>query len=200
MLATTGGGEDGFFLLETFLRAAAGADWEGMAVAGPMSPEMDTLQRLAARANVTLHSFVPDLSQLFGSLDALVCMGGYNTLAEAVSQGVPTVCVPRTVPRREQLIRARAFERLGLLHLIEPEQLTPETLGRVIQSAIRKPGANGSSRVRSPLCFDGAWQAASQLLLMSGARLLPVCAAARVARARSSPTWAFRADTTRETR
>ncbi len=43
VLATAGGGEDGFFLLQTFLRAAVGAAWKGMAVAGPMSPSLKML-------------------------------------------------------------------------------------------------------------------------------------------------------------
>ena len=46
--------------------------------------------------------------------------GGYNTLAEAALHAVPAVCVPRVAPRSEQLIRARAFERLGLLRLLHP--------------------------------------------------------------------------------
>ncbi len=194
VLATAGGGEDGFFLLETFIRAAAGADWESIAVAGPMSPEMEALQRLAARANVRLHSFVPDLSQNFGSLHALVCMGGYNTLVEAASKGVPTVCVPRTVPRREQLIRARAFERLGLLTVIEPERLTTETLVQAVQSVISHSRTKLASPVVAPLRFDGAWRAASQLLMLSRARLLPVCAAAELARARIAPARSSRAE------
>ena len=52
---------------------------------------------------------VPALTRWLDRVDALVCMGGYNTMAEAVSRGTPTVCVPRTRPRVEQLIRARAF-------------------------------------------------------------------------------------------
>ena len=188
VMATTGGGEDGFFLLETFMRAAEVANWEGIAVAGPMSPELETLQRLAARTNVTMHTFVPDLSQLFGSVDALVCMGGYNTLAEAVSKGVPTICVPRTVPRREQLIRARAFERLGLLSVIEPEKLTPSTLGRVVQSVISTSRSNVSHQDGSPLRFDGAWQTARQLLRLSGMGGLPVRAVTGRACA-SAPWW-----------
>src|SRR5204863_3630920 len=137
--------------------------------AGPMSPgpELKTLRRLAARANVALHTFVPNLSEMFRSVDALVCMGGYNTLVEAVSRGVPTVCVPRTIPRREQLIRARAFERLGLLTVIEPERLTPETLVQAVQSVISHSRTKPASPVVAPLRFDGAWRAASQLLTVS---------------------------------
>src|SRR5207253_3013382 len=39
VLATTGGGEDGFRMLKNFIRAAANTPWQGVAVAGPMSPD-----------------------------------------------------------------------------------------------------------------------------------------------------------------
>lgn len=82
VLATPGGGEDGFTLLEAFIRAAGEAPWEGVVVTGPMAsePEQQRLHALAAERGVTYHTFVPELARWFGSVDALVCMGGYNTL------------------------------------------------------------------------------------------------------------------------
>src|SRR6266540_2270353 len=179
VLATAGGGEDGFFLLQTFIRAAARASWEGIAVAGPMSPgpELKTLQLLAHEAKVTLHTFVPNLSQMFRTVDALVCMGGYNTLVEAVSRGVPTVCVPRTAPRREQLIRARAFERMGLLSVITPEKVNAGNLGRAIRSVVGASRPERLARVRPVLSFEGARGAARYLLALASARTLSAPAA-----------------------
>jgi predicted glycosyltransferase len=169
VLATAGGGEDGFLILETFIRAAKGADWQGAVVAGPMTPEAEfkTLQHLAEEAGVALHTFVPSLSALFWSVDALVCMGGYNTLAEAVSKGVPTVCVPRTSPRSEQLIRAQAFERLGLLRTVRPDQLTVSTLRAAVDATVRLSRPELLARVNTALTFDGARQAATHLLSLA---------------------------------
>jgi predicted glycosyltransferase len=166
VLATTGGGEDGFALLETFIHAAAGASWHGVVVAGPMThePQMHTLTRLAAENGVTLRQFVPQLPTLFKSLAALVTMGGYNTIAEAVSQGVPMVCVPRIFPRTEQLIRSQAFERLGLLRSIHPCQLNPQSLRDQITAAITTPRNQLLQRANQQLRFDGAQQAAHHLL------------------------------------
>jgi len=166
VLATTGGGEDGFTLLENFMYAAAGAPWHGVVVAGPMTPEpqMHTLTRLAAENGVTLRQFVPQLPTLFKSLAALVSMGGYNTIVEAVSKGVPTVCVPRVVPRTEQLIRAEAFERLGLLHSVHPSRLNPQSLRDQIAAAIATPRNQLLQRANQQLRFDGAQQAARHLL------------------------------------
>jgi predicted glycosyltransferase len=168
VLATTGGGEDGFRTLEAFIRASANAPWQGVAVAGPMTPdaELATLEKLAAECGVTFRNFVPHLSALFGSLDALVCMGGYNTLVEAVALGVPTVCVPRVTPRTEQLIRAEAFERLGLLQVCRPEQLQAEALREQIGKALQTSPPGLQHRARAALNFDGAQQAAGHLLAL----------------------------------
>jgi predicted glycosyltransferase len=172
VLATAGGGEDGFFLLQKFIRAATEGSWDAIAVAGPMSPwpELKMLRSLAARANVALRTFVPNLSEMFQSVEALVCMGGYNTLVEAVSRGVPTVCVPRTTPRREQLIRARAFERLGLLSVITPEKVNAGNLGRAIHSLVGASRQELLARVHSALSFDGARLAARHLLALASAQ------------------------------
>ncbi len=172
VLASAGGGEDGFHLLENFMEAAAGAPWQGLVVTGPMIPEPQwkTLQRQAAESGVTLRNFVPDLSELFWSAGALVCMGGYNTLAEAVSKGMPTVCVPRTVPRKEQLLRALAFERLGLLRVVRPEELNPELLRENINAALKLSRQHLLGRVNSVLAFDGARQAARRLLALAVAK------------------------------
>jgi predicted glycosyltransferase len=171
VLATAGGGEDGFALLETFIAAAAGAPWRGVVIAGPMTPE-DDLARLhaqAVRAGVLLHPFIPRLPTLFDSLEALVCMGGYNTLVEAALHAVPTVCAPRVAPRSEQFIRARAFERLGLLRLLRPDELDPASLGAAVGAMRATPRAALRERVEGAINFDGARVAAQELLALAQA-------------------------------
>jgi predicted glycosyltransferase len=165
VLATTGGGEDGFALLENFIAAAVGAPWQGVAIAGPMTPddELNVLHTKAAGAKVILHTFVPRLSTLFHSLNALVCMGGYNTLVEAAAHAVPTVCVPRVAPRSEQLIRAQAFERLGILKQLHPRELTPQSLGALIRATLATPRPVVRELVEASLNFDGAQNAAQEL-------------------------------------
>jgi predicted glycosyltransferase len=169
VVATTGGGEDGFFLLETFIRAAAGAAWQGVVIAGPMTPEHEfkTLRAMAAESGVPFHSFVPNLPALFYETDALVSMGGYNTLVEAVATGVPIVCVPRVAPRREQQLRAQTFERLGLLRALRPDQLSVETLRQSVQLALRSPRRDNLDRVNAALTFDGARKAAGHMLALA---------------------------------
>jgi predicted glycosyltransferase len=166
VLATAGGGEDGFAILETFIAAAAGAEWRGIVVAGSQSaPEKrQALREAAAEAGVTYFTFVRGLDAWFDVVAALVCMGGYNTLAEAVSRGTPTVCVPRVVPRTEQLIRAEAFAKRGLLRYIHPDRLDPALLRSEVDEVLTTPRAELAERARTTLGFDGAPQAAAHLI------------------------------------
>lgn len=166
VIATAGGGEDGFQVLDGFIEAARSASWAGTAVAGPLcgDRDRDALRRAADAAGVAFRGFVPDLSATLKEVDALVCMGGYNTLAEAVSGGTPTVCIPRVKPRSEQLIRARAFSGLGLLRVIEPRALTPTLLREEIDAAMASPRAELARRAGRLLDLHGARRAAGHLL------------------------------------
>lgn len=169
VLATPGGGEDGFALLEAFIRVATGAAWEGVLVTGPLASaaEQQTLHALAAERGITCHTFVAELGRWFSSVDALVCMGGYNTLVEAVSAGTPTVCVPRIVPRTEQLIRARVFAQLGLLRILEPPcvgGLDARALRGEVDAVLTWSRREVAERAHATLGFDGAHRAADQLL------------------------------------
>jgi predicted glycosyltransferase len=137
VLATAGDGDDGFPLLQTFVAAAGAAGWRATVVAGPRCPPepLASLREQAAAAGVAFRRFVPGLLSELASLDALVCTGGYNTLAEAIASNVPIVCVPRVEASGEQLIRARAFAARGLLRLVEPEGLDAKKLRAEVETA-----------------------------------------------------------------
>jgi predicted glycosyltransferase len=91
------------------------------------------LERLAQRCpGARIVEFTDQLPEILKLADLVVTMGGYNTLCEIVSIGVPALVVPRIEPRREQLLRTRAFADLGLVSMLHPDDLTAETLvGRV---------------------------------------------------------------------
>ena len=168
VLATAGGGDDGFALLDAFVDAAADAGWDAMVVAGAHWPR-DRRNQLRARAQaagVSYRKFVPSLPSEFASLDALVSMGGYNTLAEAAASGVPTVCIPRVGPSRGQLMRARAFESLGLLRLLEPDDLDAQLLREEVDAAL----AEGRRADGPKLDLGGDRRAAHHLLEVAATR------------------------------
>jgi predicted glycosyltransferase len=166
VLATAGGGEDGRRVLETFVDASADADWEGIAVTGPQLSAADSvkLRKRAYAVGVAVRTFVPELAGWFSAVDAVVSMGGYNTIAEALVRGTPTVCVPRTVPRREQLIRARALAAHGLLQVVEPDRLDAAMLRREIEIALGRSRLAIARKAHALLRFDGAVTAAECLL------------------------------------
>jgi predicted glycosyltransferase len=170
VLATAGGGADGFDVLSTFVTAAGGMPWEAVVVSGRQADrrERDALRRLAAKAGVAFRTFVPTLSGWFPRVDALVCMGGYNTIVEAVAAGVPTVCVPRVTPRTEQVIRASAFARLDLLRVLTPDRLDAGSLRDEVSAALGSPRAEIAARAHARLDLQGA-QAAARHLLELGA-------------------------------
>ena len=172
VLATAGGGEDGSSLLGAFVRAARDAAWDAGVVCGPQlsAARRHELRALSLESGVEFHVNEPDVSSWFSHVDALVCMGGYNTLCEATSRGTPTLCVPRVRPRREQLIRARAFARLGLLRVVEPDALTTDLLRREVAGLVGASRRRLAERADAALGFDGARAAAAELLALARAR------------------------------
>jgi predicted glycosyltransferase len=146
VLATAGDGDEGFALLDAFVSAAADSSWQATVVAGSHSPQDQRvlLRARAAKAGVTYRRFVPGLPSEFGTLDALVCTGGYNTLAEAAAGGVPTVCIPRAEPSQDQLIRARAFESRGLLRVLPRYELHPDALRAEVDEVLAEGPRTGS--------------------------------------------------------
>ncbi|MBI1177299.1 hypothetical protein GC207_07655 [bacterium] len=170
VIATVGGGEDGFYLLKNFLVACANAPWRAVAVTGPMMSvsERSALAQLAKESGVTLYTFVPGLNDWYHRAAAVVCMGGYNTLTQTLRAGVPVICVPRVQPRREQLVRAEAFARLGLLRLMNPDRLAPGSLRREIEAAMAVSRDGLRARIESTINFEGAASAARHLLAVAG--------------------------------
>jgi predicted glycosyltransferase len=169
VLATAGGGEDGQRLLEAFVRAAQATSWDAAVVAGPQSTPANqlALRRMAEEAGVEFHASVADLPAWLPHVDALVSMGGYNTLSEALSRGTPTLCVPRADPRTEQLMRARAFAGLGLLRLVEPGRLSPDLLRAEVEALLGSGRREIAARAHAALGFGGARLAARELLQLA---------------------------------
>jgi predicted glycosyltransferase len=168
LLATVGGGGDGFELL---LSTAAAIpllrrqrpDLQAILVTGPLMGE-DQQRAITAAVerlpDVRLFAFVPHLTSLIGTSDVVVTMAGYNTVTEILALGRRGVLVPRTAPRREQWIRARLLSRHGLVHMLGPERATPqrlaETVARSLASHARRPSAD-------LVAFEGAEHAVAAI-------------------------------------
>ena len=166
VLGTAGGGEDGVPVLRATLRAAAALGVECLLVTGPLMPTR-IRQELAAEAATTgrahVVEFVTDLQRVMAQAAAIVTMGGYNSLGEAVVTGVPTVVVPRTWPRREQAIRAALFADRGLVRVVDPGDDLAERLvvplGAALKDGVRsvtRIDLDGVRRVRDALLDEVA--------------------------------------------
>jgi predicted glycosyltransferase len=142
VLCTVGGGRDGAALLEAFVAAPLPEGLRAVVVTGS---QLDEAQRsrieglAAARPDIEIRHFVPDLMPLLAGAERIVTMGGYNTVCEVLRLGKPALVVPRVMPRREQLVRAERFAALGLLDVLHPDDLTPSALGDWLAGPARPP-------------------------------------------------------------
>lgn len=141
VLVTVGGGTDGFEVLECYLKKAAqrvsdmGAT--SVIVAGPDFPAESAI-RLKEIAKQIPHvewlDYVSCMNCRIRRADLVVCMGGYNTLCEVVSNGKKPLVLPRIHPRLEQAIRADRWAERGLVDVLSPKEMQPEKLAeRVVE-------------------------------------------------------------------
>jgi predicted glycosyltransferase len=156
-LCLVGGGEDGHTLACAFVLSEPPPGVRSFLITGPLMPrtQIEALRALAAeRPAVRLIEFTPEPQPLMRAARCLVTMGGYNTLNEALDLSCPLLVVPRTQPRREQLIRAQRLAELGLVRMLHPDGLTPESISRwradpsrAQRSALRRIDRDGLARL-----------------------------------------------------
>ena len=133
--ASFGGGTDGERVLASYLDQAAErvADMElrSIVVGGPDLPH-DAADRLKSRASrirgVQWTDFESCMSCRMREARLVVSMGGYNTLCELAVQRTPALVIPRVTPRLEQDIRARLWEKMGVVSVLPRHKLTSTSL------------------------------------------------------------------------
>jgi predicted glycosyltransferase len=141
VLVTTGGGGDGMPLLEAYVQALRleRAPWTSLIVTGPFMPDAERgrLEKLCSGLpDVIIRPFERDMPSLMHAADAVVTMGGYNSLCEVTGSSTRALVIPRTSPRTEQLLRGQAFARLGLVDLLLLEHATPADLREAVEHVI----------------------------------------------------------------
>ncbi|MFC7405920.1 glycosyltransferase family protein [Georgenia alba] len=154
VLAMVGGGSDGAALAETFAAMPLPAGHNGVLVTGPQMPAEQRLRvrRVAAgRPDMHVHDYVEDAPELLAGAAAVIGMGGYNTVCEAMAAGTPMLVVPRVTPRKEQLVRARALSAVGAVEHLTPDRLGTCTLAAWAADAV----ARGPRRPAARLDLDG---------------------------------------------
>ena len=93
------------------------------------------------------------LCVIAGAAIGVVAMGGYNTFCEILSFDKRALIVPRTVPRLEQYIRASRAQSLGLVAMLEDDDVhDPRTM---ITALRHLPQQRRPSEVIVPGLLDG---------------------------------------------
>ncbi len=118
------------------------------AVCGPLMPlESKTLLREVKSPEVIIHESVSDLDELMQKCCAVVCMGGYNTLIEALSLQKPVLSFASGM-HEDQHFQIERFAERGLLVKGDPDW-SPEEIASAIESVV---SFSPSGRI----IFDGA--------------------------------------------
>ena len=143
VLVTLGGGEDAFEFIATYLQGVAqlpaNHNIHSLIVTGPEMKEAERQALFQAlQPGVTMMEFTNDLMSYLGAADAVVSMGGYNTICEILSLQKKAIVIPRVRPVQEQLIRAERMSQLGFFQFIHPDALTAENLMQALQTELKR--------------------------------------------------------------
>jgi predicted glycosyltransferase len=126
LLLTIGGGSSaGAKLLKRWIEAARDGSPDLLplvAVCGPLTEYADRKAIHAERApNVIVHDWVTNMDDLISSSRAVVCLGGYNTPLEALSQNKPVLAFPHS-GLGDQVFQVTALHARGVLLKGDPSQ------------------------------------------------------------------------------
>jgi predicted glycosyltransferase len=140
-LCLVGGGHDGAALAEAFLQAELPPGTTGVLVTGPLMPWENRLHVHQSRPSSRFEvlEFLPDPTPLVERADRVIAMGGYNTVCEVLSFEKHALIVPRVRPEPEQWIRAQRMRDLGLVEVLHPDNLNPQSLSEWLARDLGPP-------------------------------------------------------------
>ncbi|MHA1564017.1 MAG: glycosyltransferase, partial [Alphaproteobacteria bacterium] len=140
VLLSTGGGAVAERLIHIALAARplstlTNMPWRVIAGANT-SPAQLAAYRRAAPDGVVFEHTRDDFPELLASARLSISQGGYNTVIETLSAGIPALCMPFAEDgESEQTIRCRAVAARGWLHMIEQSDATPQAFAAAIDRA-----------------------------------------------------------------
>lgn len=187
VLAAVGSGYDGYPVLAAAVEAverlqARFSNLHAIMVTGPfMPPEMQ--ERVQAHAT-TQCRVVPsaDNFQLMAAADAVVGMGGYNSVFEALFAACPMVIVPRATNKIEQQIRAELLAARDLARWIHPKVVNGDNLAEALEWALQRKRVAHAQCVREVIpAFDGADRVTTYLSQWLNGRSVPMAQMAQMA-------------------
>lgn len=155
VLTMVGGGSDGGAIGLAAAKARIPAGHRHVILTGPQMPPEDhdrIVKTVGGAANgpapspglreaqplVQVRRYAPHVPKLIREAAAVVCMAGYNSMAEVMATTTPALVVPRSTRRAEQPRRAAALAAAGAISALEPERLTPEALSSWFAAAVHE--------------------------------------------------------------
>ncbi|MGH9021722.1 MAG: glycosyltransferase family protein, partial [Acidimicrobiia bacterium] len=140
LVVTVGGGGDGQQVLRAYARWLASrttpAPFPSVVITGPLlsdrrRAEIEVRLRSAGQP-VEVLSFTKDFGGLLQRAAGVISMGGYNTVTELLTAEVPALIFPRSMPRREQLVRAERLASVSGLSYCPPDADPVEAIDRFV--------------------------------------------------------------------
>ena len=172
ILVTSGGGGDGEDLVDWVLAAYEhdpNIPYGAVIVFGPFmsAAAREAFKDRASKfANIRTLTFTNNLGVLMQRAAGVVAMGGYNTFCEILSFDKKAIIVPRTRPRLEQFIRARAARNIGLIEMLDADKgRDPHAMATALRQL---PQQGVPSDVVVPGLLDGlgnVWRLVAKQLL-----------------------------------
>ena len=150
LLATVGGGHDGYRVLEEVLQAIRlePLGCPTLVITGPLMPkaQIQALRSLAAGTDAQVVEFRGDMDRVLAGARAVVGMAGYNTVAETLRARRPALLVPRARPSQEQLVRARVVSQQPSYADAPSRRPRPEGDARGAGAAARRAAPRRAAR------------------------------------------------------
>ncbi len=145
VLVTAGSGNNGFALIDNYLRflehSGEALPFRSVIVTGPMMKSQEKhilLDRAENLPNVIFHRYSKHILQYLKYAQLVVCHGGFNLLCEILTYRKNAIFVPNLSATNEYLYRSQLFKTLGLVELILPNKLSPDIIGEKVASAFSK--------------------------------------------------------------
>lgn len=165
VLITVGGGAFGQRLTRTALSAMSHSkvfptDWIVSAGTEVSEEDFNLLQE-ECPSGMKIIRYIPNLAEVMKQVKISVSHAGYNTVADVLRSGCASVLYPYTGGREtEQLRRAEIMDRQKIAIMLDPNNLTPESLGNAVDkaAALEKQSNNldleGANRTASILMAE----------------------------------------------
>jgi len=167
VLVMGGGGADLFPVAKTYIESLphlpADLAIRSAIMPGPNMPHEQhaALSLMAGEMPVQVMHGFEDATFWLQQASAVVMMAGYNSVCEVMAWQKKALVIPRPGPSAEQRIRTRLFAERRLIHMLDPDEMTPVRLAESITKLLADETVPDPRFIPS---LDGAKRAAAALL------------------------------------